>query len=452
MLETGRHGVDPQQGERARSLATILDLVERYTASREPGWTFDPSAPKVPVSGRVYGPEEVVALVRTGLEFWLTAGPEAAGFERALAGVTERRHAMLVNSGSSANLLAIAALCSPLLEDRALRPGDEVITVAAGFPTTLAPIVQHGLTPVFVDIGLPSYNVDLERLEGAVTSRTRAIVLAHTLGNPFDVAAVGRLCKEHDLFLVEDCCDALGARFDGRHVGSTGELATLSFYPAHQITTGEGGAVLTDRPLLKRVVESLRDWGRDCWCEPGQDDACGARFSGCHGELPAGYDHKYVFSQIGFNLKTTDLQAAIGTAQLARLDGFVDARRENHRMLLDGLARYADELVLPAADVRAEASWFGFAITVRPDAGYERPALVAFLNARGIATRPIFGGNLLRQPAYSRIAHRVSGTLATTDLVAERSFWIGCFPGLTREHLDYVLASFAEWHERGRRG
>jgi CDP-6-deoxy-D-xylo-4-hexulose-3-dehydrase len=427
----------------------ILDLVDRHAAS-SPAPAFDPDRPSVPVSGRVFGPEEVVALVGSALDFWLTAGPEHRIFERELAQKTERRHALMVNSGSSANLAAVTALTSPLLGDRRLRPGDEVLTVAAGFPTTVAPIVQNGLVPVFVDVTLPTYNVDVDALAAAVGPRTRAVVLAHTLGNPFDLAAVADLCERHGLWLVEDCCDALGARLDGRLVGSHGDLMTLSFYPAHQITTGEGGAVLTDRPKLKRIVESIRDWGRDCWCEPGCADTCGVRFERQYGALPYGYDHKYVYSHLGYNLKATDLQAAVGTVQLSRLDDFVAARRENHAFLRDALAPLGADLLLPEPTAGSDPSWFGFAVTVRPEAPYSRRELVSWLEESGIATRLLFGGNLLRQPAFREVVHRTPGSLAVTDLVAERTFWVGCYPGLSGAHLEYVVDRFHTFARAGR--
>jgi CDP-6-deoxy-D-xylo-4-hexulose-3-dehydrase len=422
-------------------LGQVADLVD---ARAEPA-RFDPAAPSVPVSGRVYGVEEVTAAVRASLDFWLTAGPETRAFERALARATGQRHALMVNSGSSANLAAVTALCSPLLGDRRLVAGDEVITVAAGFPTTVAPLIQNGLVPVFVDVTLPTYNVDVARLEAARSSRTRAVVLAHTLGNPFDLAAVSAFCKRHDLYLVEDCCDALGATYEGRPVGVFGELATLSFYPAHQITTGEGGAVLTRRPALKRIVESVRDWGRDCWCEPGCENTCGKRFDQQFGTLPAGYDHKYVYSHVGYNLKATDLQAAIGRVQLERLPRFVAARRANHARLSELLARHADVLVLPEATAGSEPSWFGFAITLRPETGLSRRDLVRHLEGSGIATRQIFAGNLLRQPAYRDAVHRVVGRLDTTDQIAEHSLWIGCYPGIGLEAIDHVATTFDRW-------
>jgi len=418
----------------------ILELVARYAAERHAPRGFDPSDPSVPVSGKVFGRDEVVELVRTSLDFWLTDGPETKRFERALARRAGLRHALMVNSGSSANLVAVSALCSPLQRERRLVPGDEVITVAAGFPTTVNPIVQNGLVPVFVDVSLPTYNVDVAQLEAAVSDRTRAVVLAHTLGNPFDLDAVVEFCRRHGLILVEDCCDALGGLYAGRPVGTFGDFATLSFYPAHQITTGEGGAVLTNRGSMRRIAESIRDWGRDCWCASGCDNTCGKRFGQQHGTLPFGYDHKYVYSGLGYNLKATDLQAAIGAKQLERLDGFVAKRRSNHAFLREALAGMEDVFVLPEATAAAEPSWFGFAITVRPDAPFSRTDLTRHLDARGVATRPVFAGNLLRQPAYQDVAHRVVGSLEVTDMIAERTFWIGCYPGLDEAHLEYAAS------------
>jgi CDP-6-deoxy-D-xylo-4-hexulose-3-dehydrase len=415
----------------------ILALVAEYAAERHAPAAFDPANPHVPVSGKVFGAEEVVELVRTSLDFWLTAGPETKAFERALARRAGLRHALMVNSGSSANLAAVSALTSPRVANR-LRPGDEVITVAAGFPTTVNPIVQNGLVPVFVDVTLPSYDVDVEQLEAAVSDRTRAVVLAHTLGNPFDLAAVTDFCRRHGLFLVEDCCDALGATYDGRPVGTFGDLATLSFYPAHQITTGEGGAVLTNRGVLKLAAETFRDWGRDCWCDPGCDNTCGKRFSQRFGTLPEGYDHKYVYSHLGYNLKATDMQAAVGAAQLERLDAFVAKRRRNHAYLRDALAGFQEHLLLPEATPGSEPSWFGFAVTVRPEAPFGARELTRWLEAGGVATRKLFAGNLLRQPAYRDVEHRVVGSLDVTDLVARETFWIGCYPGLDEVHLDYA--------------
>ncbi len=423
----------------APSAEHILQLVAEYAAERHSPSSFDPDNPSVPVSGKVFGSEEVVELVRTSLDFWLTAGPETKRFERKLARKAGLRHALMVNSGSSANLAAVTALTSPLLGDKQLQPGDEVITVAAGFPTTVNPIVQNGLIPVFVDVELPTYNIDPAQLEAAVSDRTRAVVIAHTLGNPFDLGAVTDLCRRHGLLLVEDCCDALGATYDGKPVGTFGELATLSFYPAHQLTTGEGGAVLANRGIMKRIVEIIRDWGRDCWCDPGCDNTCGKRFTQRFGTLPPGYDHKYVYSHLGYNLKATDMQAAVGLAQLDRLDDFVARRRHNHAYLSEALADMQDVFVLPEATPGSDPSWFGFALTLRDDAPFSRNELTRHLDDHGVATRMLFAGNLLRQPAYQDVAHRVVGSLDVTDTIASQTFWIGCYPGLDEAHLDYAV-------------
>jgi CDP-4-dehydro-6-deoxyglucose reductase, E1 len=428
------------------STEQILSLVADHAAERHGPRSFDPSSPSVPVSGKVLGAPEIVELVRSSLDGWLTAGPEHKRFERKLARAAGLRHALMVNSGSSANLAAVTALMSPRLGDRRLVPGDEVITVAAGFPTTVNPIVQNGLVPVFVDVVLPTYDIDVSALEAAVSERTRAVVLAHTLGNPFDLGAVVDFCRRHGLLLVEDCCDALGATYHGKPVGTFGDLATLSFYPAHQITTGEGGAVLTNRGILKKTVETIRDWGRDCWCDPGCDNTCGKRFNQQFGTLPHGYDHKYVYSHLGYNLKATDMQAAIGAAQLDRLDDFVAARASNHAYLSESLADLQEALVLPAATAGSSPSWFGFAITVRPDAPYTRTELVRHLDSRGVDTRQLFAGNLLRQPAYQDVKHRVVGSLETTDTVATSSFWMGCWPGLSEAHLEYAAGVVREFH------
>lgn len=423
----------------------ILALAADYHAAAFPHRPFVPGATPVPVSGKVVGEPELANLFDAALDLWLTEGRFADELEERLAATVGLRHAYLCNSGSSANLLAVSALCSPRLGDRRLRPGDEVLTVAAGFPTTVNPILLNGLVPVFVDVDLGTYDARVDRLAEAVGPRTRAIVLAHTLGNPFDLDAVTRLAREHDLFLVEDNCDALGARYHGRPTGTFGDLATLSFYPAHQITTGEGGCVLTDRGTLGKVVESLRDWGRDCWCPPGVENTCGKRFDWQLGDLPRGYDHKYIYSHIGYNLKLTDSQAAVGLAQLDRLPGFVQARQSNWDRLHRGLADLEEHFVLPRATEHSEPSWFGYALTVRPEAPFTRNDVVSFLDARRIGTRLLFGGNLTRQPAYRDSTYRVVGDLSTTDVVAERTFWVGVYPGLTEPMLDYVIESFHDF-------
>lgn len=422
----------------------ILDLVRQYHRAAWPPHAFRPGIDAVPVSGKVFDDADLANLVDASLDFWLTTGRFAEQFERDFARFCGVRHSLLTNSGSSANLLAVAALTSPRLGERRLKPGDEVLTVAAGFPTTVNPILQNHLTPVFVDISLPTYNVAAEQLPGAVSERTKAIILAHTLGNPFDLDAVMRVVEEHNLWLIEDTCDAVGGEYRGRPLGTFGHLATTSFYPAHHITMGEGGAVLTNSPLLKKLVESFRDWGRDCWCPPGKDNSCGKRFDWQLGELPAGYDHKYTYSHIGYNLKVTDMQAAVGLSQLQKLPEFIAARRRNFARLRGGLRSIEHRLVLPEATPGSNPSWFGFPITVRDDAPLSRHSLVRALESRGIATRQLFAGNLLRQPAYAGIEHRLAGQLTETDRVMNQTFWIGVYPGLSGEMIDYVISSLNE--------
>lgn len=425
--------------------ARILDLVADYHAKAFPSRSFTAGTTSVPVAGRVFDADELRHLVDASLDFWLTTGRFAAQFETAFARVCGQRHALLVNSGSSANLLAIAALTSPRLGERKLEPGDEVITVAAGFPTTVNPILQQGLVPVFVDVSLPTYNVDIRQLEEAVGPRTRAVILAHTLGNPFNLTAVKQFVAAHNMWLVEDCCDALGATYAGQPVGTFGDFATVSFYPAHHITMGEGGCVLTNQPALKKIAESFRDWGRDCWCEPGKDDTCGKRFDWKLGQLPHGYDHKYTYSHIGYNLKATDMQAAVGLAQLQKLDTFIAARRRNFARLRQGLDRFQDFLLLPEATVGADPSWFGFPIAVKPEAPFVRAELIAYLERNRIGTRLLFGGNLTRQPAYQGAQFRTVGNLEISDFIMHRVFWIGVYPGLTDEMIDHQVDCVARF-------
>jgi CDP-6-deoxy-D-xylo-4-hexulose-3-dehydrase len=396
----------------------------------------------VPVAGRVFDAGDVRSLVDSSLDFWLTTGRFAAQFEREFARWFGIRTATLVNSGSSADLLAVTSLTSPKLGDRRLRPGDEVITVAAGFPTTVNPIIQNGLVPVFVDEQIPTYNIDVTMLDAALSERTRAVVIAHTLGNPFDLAAVTDFVRKHDLWLVEDCCDAVGATYKGQKVGTFGDMATVSFYPAHHITMGEGGCVLAEKPLLKTIVESFRDWGRDCWCEPGKENTCGKRFNWQLGQLPCGYDHKYTYSHIGYNLKMTDMQAAVGVSQLKKLPGFIETRRRNFQLLYEGLKDLEEFFILPEATPHSEPSWFGFPLAVRHDAPFTRNQAIAFLDQRKIATRLLFAGNLLRQPAYQDIKHRVVGSLQNTDFIMNQVFWVGVFPGINREMIHYMLETF----------
>jgi CDP-6-deoxy-D-xylo-4-hexulose-3-dehydrase len=419
----------------------ILDLVREYHRAAFPAKPFDGNAP-IPCAGRVFDDDDIVHLVDSSLDFWLTTGRYAAQFEREFAAWWGLRHAILVNSGSSANLIALTCLTSPKLGERQLRPGDEVITVAAGFPTTVNPIIQNRLVPVFLDVKVPTYNVDVEQLEAARSAKTKAIMIAHTLGNPYDLARVSAFAEKHHLWLVEDCCDAAGSTFQGQPVGTFGDLATCSFYPAHHITMGEGGCVLTDRPHLKTLAESFRDWGRDCWCDPGKDNTCGKRHCWQLGQLPCGYDHKYTYSHIGYNLKVTDMQAAVGVAQLKKLPAFIEARRRNFRYLKEGLRDLEQYFILPEATPGSDPSWFGFPIAVRPGSKLTRNAVVQALERNRIQTRLLFGGNLLRQPAYADIAHRVIGDLKNTDFVMNHVLWIGVYPGLDAARLDYVIDVF----------
>jgi len=417
----------------------ILDLVREYHAAAFPQVEFDPAQTAISYAGRVFDTEELVHVIEAGLDFWLTTGRFAEQFEHDFARFFGLRHASLVNSGSSANLLALTALTSPKLLERRLRPGDEVITVATAFPTTVNPIIQNQLIPVFVDIMLPTYNVDPKALESALSDKTRAIMLAHTLGNPFDADAVAEVVRRHNLWLVEDCCDAVGATYRGQKVGSFGHLATVSFYPAHHITMGEGGCVLTNDAALRRLVESFRDWGRDCWCDPGKVNTCGKRFEWQLGELPFGYDHKYTYSHIGYNLKLTDMQAAIGVAQLHKLPRFIEARRRNFAIIRAGLQDLQDFFILPEETRGAEPSWFGFPLAVRPGSALSRALVVRYLESHRIATRLLFAGNLIRQPAYHSVAHRISGKLTNSDFVMNQVFWIGVYPGLSEAALSYMI-------------
>ena len=422
--------------------ARILDLVEEYQRSREDHTPFVPGQSMVRYAGRVFGPPELRNAADAVLDFWLTAGRFSQDFEGRLAEYLGVSDVLMVNSGSSANLVAVTTLTSPKLGARQLRPGDEVITAAAAFPTTVAPIVQNRLVPVFVDVDIGGYNALPERIAEAIGPRTRAIILAHTLGNPWNVARIQGLAKQHGLWLIEDNCDALGSRYQGRLTGTFGDLATFSFYPAHHITTGEGGAVASNDETLAKVARSIRDWGRDCYCAGGENNTCGRRFSQQFGSLPSGYDHKYVYSHIGYNLKATDIQAAIGCAQMDRLDGFTAARKRNHAFLSRALSGYSDRLVLPKATDGADPSWFAFVLTVAPGAGFSRDELLAHLQSRKIETRNLFSGNLLRHPGFCDIEHRVVGDLRNSDRITSDSFFIGVYPGLTVPELEYVADVF----------
>lgn len=439
--------------EREREIrASISAQVKELYELRKGRESFTPGASPVLYAGRVYDAEEMQALVESALDFWLTLGPYGERFERRLAQFLGVKHVIMTNSGSSANLLALSALLSPKLK-KPLRPGNEVITVAASFPTTVNPIIQNGLVPVFVDIELGTYNLDTSKLEEAISERTRAIFVAHTLGNPFDLKAVLRIAEKYDLYLIEDACDALGSLYDGKMVGSFGHLSTFSFYPAHHITTGEGGAIATNSGKLAWIVRSFRDWGRDCWCEPGEDDVCGKRFNYKLGSLPLGYDHKYTYTHIGYNLKPLDLQAAIGIQQLKKLPHFIERRKQNFRRLHQALQRHSRYLILPQAAPKADPAWFGFPITIQPDAGFSKNELVNFLEKHKIATRGIFAGNLIRHPAYQHVRYRVVDSLTNTDYLMNNTFFVGVYPGLDEARIDYMLSVFdqfmAEFAEAG---
>ena len=420
----------------------ILHLVEGYAREAFPTErTFVPGETHVPVSGRVFDAADVQSLVDSSLDFWLTTGRFSDEFERKFARRFGVRFARLVNSGSSANLLAVSVLTSPTLGERQLKAGDEVITVAAGFPTTVNPIIQNRAVPVFVDVQLGTYNADISQLEEALSPRTKAVIFAHTLGNPFDLEPVTSFARKHGLWLIEDCCDALGSTYMDRNVGTFGDLATVSFYPAHHITMGEGGCVLTDNPQLNRLVESFRDWGRDCWCAPGKDNTCGKRFDWQLGTLPCGYDHKYTYSHVGYNLKVTDMQAAVGVSQLAKLDRFIARRRENFATIKRGLESLQDIYLLPEATPDSNPSWFGFPLAAKPESGLKRDQITGFLESRRIGTRLLFAGNLTRQPAYKDTERRVIGDLRNTDYIMNNVFWIGVYPGLDDRMLSHVVDS-----------
>ena len=433
-------------GDRADELRRqILELTAQYHAAKFPAREFVPGESVVPVSGKVIDAEDICSVVDSALDGWFTAGRFAREFERRLAKFVGVRSASLVNSGSSANLVALCALTSPKLGARQLQPGDEVLTVAAGFPTTVNPIFQNRLVPVFVDVSLPTYEIDASKLEAAYSPKMKAVMLAHTLGNVFDLDAVTAFCRKHNLWLIEDCCDALGSTWKGRKVGTFGDIATVSFYPAHHITMGEGGAVLTDNLTLQVLIDSFRDWGRDCWCEPGKDNTCGKRFAWQLGSLPCGYDHKYTYSHIGYNLKATDMQAALGLSQIDKLPHFIARRKENFAYLKAALKPLEDFLMLPQATEHSDPSWFGFPIGVRSDAPFTRDELTGALEAKKIGTRLMFAGNLLRQPAYEGWEHRVVGELPNSDFVMNQVFWIGVFPGLTTEMLDFIVQTATEF-------
>jgi len=417
----------------------ILGLVEDYSRINFKEKNFIPGVSEVPVSGKVIGSLELKNMVEASLDGWLTTGRFNNEFEEKLSNFLGIKCLLTVNSGSSANLIAFSTLTSPKLKDRAIQKGDEVISVAAGFPTTVNPIIQFGAIPVFIDIKIPTYNIDENLIEEAITNKTKAIMLAHTLGNPFNIKKIKEISEKYNLWLIEDSCDALGSKFDNKNVGTFGDLATLSFYPAHHITMGEGGAVFTNSKKLERIAESFRDWGRDCYCEPGKDNTCNKRFSWKLGDLPFGYDHKYTYSHLGYNMKITDMQAACGLAQLDRLEGFIKKRKENFNFLYKNLKDLEDFLILPEPEKNSEPSWFGFPLTLKKKNRYNRNNLVKHLNDYKIGTRLLFSGNLTKQPFMKNINFKVHGNLENTDLVMENTFWIGLYPGLSKEHLEYSV-------------
>lgn len=422
----------------------IKELAKKYFAAKWPEKEFEPGKTHVPVSGKVFDENDLNLLLDSSLDFWLTAGRFANKFEKQFAKFMNRSHCLLVNSGSSANLLAISALTSDKLGDRQLKPGDEVLTVAAGFPTTVNPIYQNQLQPVFVDVELPTYNVNVEQLKAAVTPKTKAIMIAHTLGNPFNLDAVTAIAKEHNLWLIEDCCDAVGSTYKGQLAGSFGDISTVSFYPAHHMTMGEGGAVLTSNDELKTLLESFRDWGRDCWCAPGVSDTCGKRFEWQLGDLPCGYDHKYTYGHIGYNLKVTDMQAAVGVSQLEKLPMFIEKRKENFNFLKTCLQDFSDDLILPEPTEHSEPSWFGFPITMKEGSKVTRNEMVQALESRKVHTRLLFAGNLVRQPAYNKMEHRIQGNLENADRIMNSTFWVGIYPALGEKELTYIAKSIEE--------
>jgi CDP-4-dehydro-6-deoxyglucose reductase, E1 len=437
---------DDEQQLRSEIFKKVKQLYDLKTRD-----TFLPGSSHIPYAGRVHDEKELISLVDASLDFWLTTGRYAEQFENDLAAFLGVKYCLLTNSGSSANLLAISALTSPKLGERRLKPGDEVITTACGFPSTLNPIIQNNLVPVFIDVTLGTYNIRAEQIVEAISEKTKAIMIPHTLGNPADLGTIMEVVKKYDLWFIEDNCDALGSRYQGKFTGTFGHLSTCSFYPAHHITMGEGGAVLTNDSLLKKIIMSFRDWGRDCWCEPGCDNTCRKRFEWQLGDLPQGYDHKYIYSHIGYNLKATDMQAAIGVEQLKKLPEFVEKRKENFYVLYAALKKYENFLVLPEPTLYSDPSWFGFPIIVREDAPFRRSDIVKHLEDHKIATRMLFGGNLLKQPAYSDIVYRLVGSLENTDLVMDNLFWIGVYPGLSRAMLDYVILTvyvFFEQYEK----
>jgi CDP-4-dehydro-6-deoxyglucose reductase, E1 len=426
----------------------ILEKVKLLYEYRKSNEKFVPGESYVNYAGRVYDEKEMMNLVDSSLDFWLTAGRFADEFEEKFAKFLGVKYCLLTNSGSSANLLAISALTSPKLGDRKLEKGNEVITTACGFPTTLNPIIQNGLKPVLIDVELGTYNIQVDLIEDSLSDKTKAIFIPHTLGNPANIDKIMKISKDYDLWFIEDNCDALGSKYNGKYTGTFGHISTCSFYPAHHITMGEGGAVLTDDPLLKEIIASFRDWGRDCWCEPGCDNTCGKRFEWQCGDLPFGYDHKYVYSHIGYNLKVTDMQAALGTEQLKKLPKFIEARKNNYKTIYNQLKTYEDYLILPKFEKNADPSWFGFPIIVKSNPKFTRDEIINYLENNKVATRMLFGGNLTKQPAYKNIDFKIPESLDNTDIVMEKLFWIGVYPGISKEKMDYMLNVFKDFFNK----
>ena len=426
----------------------IFDKVTELYKLRKSQEKFIPGETRINYAGRVYDEKEMINLVDASLDFWLTAGRYAKQFEKEFAEFLGVKYCLLTNSGSSANLLAVSTLTSPKLEEKRLKPGDEVITTACGFPTTVNPIIQNNLIPVFIDVDVGTYNIQVDKIEEAITEKTKAIFIAHTLGNPADLGKIMEIVKKYNLWFIEDNCDALGSKYKGRYTGTFGHVSTCSFYPAHHITTGEGGAVLTNDLELKKIIVSFRDWGRDCWCEPGHDNTCGKRFKWQLGKLPFGYDHKYIYSHIGYNLKITDMQAAIGIEQLKKLPFFIERRKKNFKFLFENLKRYDRYFIFPKVAKNSDPSWFGFPILVQESAPFTRGNIVNYLEKNKIATRMLFGGNLLKQPAYQDINYRIFGSLENTDIVMSNLFWIGVYPGITKDKLNYVVKAFNKFIEK----
>ena len=423
--------------------AKIAKLVKQFADQSLDTKTFIANDSTIPPSGKVIGANELQFMVDASLDGWLTTGRFNKAFEERLASYLGTRYVLTTNSGSSANLLALTALTSPKLGDKALLPGDEVITVAASFPTTVNPIIQNNLIPVFIDVDLATYNIQVDKIEAAISSKTKAIMIAHTLGNPFNLDEVKRIAEKYNLWLIEDCCDALGTTYNDQMVGTFGDIATLSFYPAHHITTGEGGAVFTQSPKLNKLIESFRDWGRDCFCNPGVDNTCGKRFDWQLGSLPKGYDHKYIYSHLGYNLKMTDMQAACGLAQMDRIEGFIDKRKKNFNYLKKGLQPFSDLIILPEATKNSDPSWFGFPITIKPESRINRIDLLRFLDNHKIGARLLFSGNIIRQPYFKNLNYRIFSELTNTDVIMNHSFWLGVYPGINEKMLDFIIAKIS---------